>query len=30
MGQFQRAADWLADRNIIKSRLDVADYSIQV
>ncbi|WP_085044266.1 NrtA/SsuA/CpmA family ABC transporter substrate-binding protein [Ensifer aridi] len=30
MGQFQRAADWLADRKIIKSHLKVADYSVQV
>ncbi|MFC2253674.1 NrtA/SsuA/CpmA family ABC transporter substrate-binding protein [Labrys portucalensis] len=28
--RFQRAADWLADRKIIKSHLKVADYSVQV
>ena len=28
--QFQRAADWLADRKIIKSHLNVAEYSVQV
>jgi sulfonate transport system substrate-binding protein len=28
--QFQRAADWLAERNIIHSRIKVADYSIKV
>lgn len=30
ISQFQRAADWLADRNIIKSHLKVADHSVQV
>ncbi|KKX33049.1 NrtA/SsuA/CpmA family ABC transporter substrate-binding protein [Rhizobium sp. LC145] len=30
IAQFQRAADWLADRKIIKSHLKVADYSVQV
>lgn len=28
--EFQRAADWLADRKIIKSHLKVADHSVQV
>jgi sulfonate transport system substrate-binding protein len=30
MGQFQRAADWLSDRKIIRSPLKVADYSVKV
>jgi sulfonate transport system substrate-binding protein len=30
MGEFQRAADWLADRKIIKSRIKVADVSVKV
>lgn len=30
MAEFQRAADWLADRKIIRSRLQVADISVKV
>lgn len=30
MGQFQRAADWLSDRRIIRLSVKVADYSIKV
>lgn len=30
MADFQRAADWLADRKIIKSRIKVADISVKV
>jgi sulfonate transport system substrate-binding protein len=30
MAQFQRAADWLAERKIINSRIKVADYSVKV
>ncbi|MDR5773175.1 MULTISPECIES: NrtA/SsuA/CpmA family ABC transporter substrate-binding protein [unclassified Caballeronia] len=30
MAQLQRAADWLAERKIINSRIKVADYSIKV
>ena len=30
VAQFQRAADWLAERKIINSRIKVADYSIRV
>jgi sulfonate transport system substrate-binding protein len=30
IAQFQRAADWLAERKIINSRIKVADYSIKV
>jgi sulfonate transport system substrate-binding protein len=30
IAQFQRAADWLAERKIIHSRIKVADYSIKV
>lgn len=30
VAQFQRAADWLAERKIINSRIKVADYSIKV
>ncbi|MBW0447106.1 aliphatic sulfonate ABC transporter substrate-binding protein [bacterium M00.F.Ca.ET.228.01.1.1] len=30
IAQFQRAADWLAERKIINSRIKVADYSIRV
>lgn len=30
MGQFQRAADWLADRKIIRSHARVADFSVKV
>ncbi|HEY2024801.1 NrtA/SsuA/CpmA family ABC transporter substrate-binding protein [Paraburkholderia sp.] len=30
MAQFQRAADWLAERKIISSRIKVADHSIRV
>jgi sulfonate transport system substrate-binding protein len=30
IAQFQRAADWLAERKIIKSRIKVADYSVKV
>jgi sulfonate transport system substrate-binding protein len=30
IAQFQRAADWLAQRKIISSRIKVADYSIRV
>ncbi|MGI4859944.1 MAG: NrtA/SsuA/CpmA family ABC transporter substrate-binding protein [Janthinobacterium lividum] len=30
MAQFQRAADWLSDRKIIRSPVKVADYSVKV
>ncbi|SAK90529.1 aliphatic sulfonate ABC transporter periplasmic ligand-binding protein [Caballeronia arationis] len=30
IAQFQRAADWLAERKIINSRIKVADYTIKV
>ena len=30
IAQLQRAADWLAERKIIHSRINVADYSIKV
>jgi sulfonate transport system substrate-binding protein len=30
IAQFQRAADWLAERKIIKSRIRIADYSVKV
>lgn len=30
VAQLQRAADWLAERKIINSRIKVADYSIKV
>ncbi|AQH00784.1 sulfonate ABC transporter substrate-binding protein [Burkholderia sp. KK1] len=30
LAQFQRAADWLAERKIINSRIKVADYSVRV
>lgn len=30
MGQFQRAADWLSERRIIRSPIKVADYSVKV
>ncbi|WP_322012174.1 NrtA/SsuA/CpmA family ABC transporter substrate-binding protein [Paraburkholderia sp. J12] len=30
MAQFQRAADWLAQRKIINARINVADYSVKV
>ena len=30
IAQLQRAADWLAERKIIRSRIKVADYSIKV
>lgn len=30
IAQFQRAADWLAERNVIRSRIRVADYSVKV
>ncbi|GAB7549203.1 NrtA/SsuA/CpmA family ABC transporter substrate-binding protein [Cupriavidus sp. 8B] len=30
LGQFQRAADWLAERRILPKRVNVADYSVRV
>jgi len=30
VAQLQRAADWLAERKIINSRVKVSDYSIKV